>query len=56
MSTRDLDRVGEALEAAVVAAGFGQFEQPALGILDLLVRRHVDRRVIGDVDHVLADA
>ena len=52
---RRLDRVGEALEAAVVAAGLGQLEQPPLGILDLLVRRHVDRRVIGDVDHVFAD-
>ena len=31
-----LDRVGEALEAAVVAAGLGEFEQPPLGILDLL--------------------
>ena len=48
-------RIGEALEAAVVAAGFGKLEQPPLGILDLLLRRHVDRRVIGDVDHVLAD-
>ena len=50
-----LHRIGEALEATVVAAGLGQFEQPALGVLDLLLRRHVDRRIIGDVDHVLAD-
>ena len=49
-------RLREALEAAVVAAGFGQFEQPPLGVLDLRARREVDRRVIGDVDHVLADA
>ena len=55
MSIGGLDRVGEALEAAVVAPGLGQLEQPPLGILDLLLRRHVDRRVIGDVDHVLAD-
>ena len=52
---RGLDRVGEALEAAVVAAGLGKLEQPPLGVLDLVGRRHVDRRVIGDVDHVLAD-
>ena len=50
-----LDGVGEALEAAVIAPRLGKFEQPPLGILDLLLRRHVDRRVIGDVDHVLAD-
>ena len=50
-----LDRIGEALEAAVVAAGLGKLEQPPLGVLDLVGRRHVDRRVIGDVDHVLAD-
>ena len=29
-------RVGEAFEAAVVAAGFGEFEQTPFGILDLL--------------------
>ena len=56
---RHVDRkrhgIVERLEAAVVAAVFGQFEQPALGILDLRLRRHVERRVIGDVDHVLAD-
>jgi hypothetical protein len=50
-----LQRIREALEAAVVAAGLGQFEQPPLGILDLLLWRHIDRRVEGDVDHVLAD-
>ena len=52
---RRLDGIGEALEPAIVAAGFGEFEQASLGVLDLLLRRHVDRRVIGDVDHVLAD-
>ena len=45
----------KALEAAVVAAGLGQFVQPALGVLDLVARREIDRRVEGDVDHVLAD-
>jgi hypothetical protein len=50
-----LHRIGEAFEAAVVAARLGEFEQATLGVLDLLLRRHVDRRVIRDVDHVLAD-
>ena len=48
-------RLGEALEAAVVAAGLGQLVEPALGVLDLVARREIDRRVVGDVDHVLAD-
>ena len=48
-------RLGEALEAAVVAAGFGEFVKLALGVLDMALRRRLDRRVIGDVDHVLAD-
>ena len=50
------ERLREALEAAVVAAGLGQFVKLALGILDLVARREIDRRVEGDVDHVLADA
>ena len=37
-------RLREALEAAVVAAAFGQFVEPALGLLDLVARREVDRR------------
>ncbi len=49
------ERLAEALEAAVVAAGLGQLEQLALGVLDLLARREIDRRVVGDVDHLLAD-
>ena len=55
MSTRDRQRLREALEAAVVAAGFGQFVQLALGVLDLRARRKIHRRVEGDIDHVLAD-
>ena len=55
MSTRDRQRLRETLEAAVVAAGFGQFVQPALGVLDLRARREIHRRVEGDIDHVLAD-
>ena len=51
---RHVDRGGqrgrEALEAAVVAAGLGQFVEPPLGVLDLLARRKIDRRVVGDVD------
>ena len=56
---RHVDGVGqrrlEIREAALEAAALGELEQPPLGVLDLLTRRHVDRRVIGDVDHVLAD-
>ena len=53
----DGDREGlrKALESAVVTAGFGQFVEPALGILDLRARRKIHRRVEGDIDHVLAD-
>ncbi len=47
--------IGEAAEAAIVAAGLGEFEQALLGVLDLRARRHVHRRVIGDIDHALAD-
>ena len=52
---RDLHRLRESLEAAVVAAGFGQFVELALGVLDLRARREIHRRVEGDIDHVLAD-
>ena len=55
MSTATVSACAEALEAAVIAAGFGQFVQPALGILDLRARREIHRRVEGDIDHVLAD-
>jgi len=48
-------RLGKALETAVVTAGLRQFVQPPLGILDLRPRREIHRRLIGDVDHVLAD-
>ena len=49
------ERLRETLEAAVVAPGLGQLVQPPLGVLDLVARREIDRRVEGDVDHVLAD-
>ena len=51
----DFHRLGKALEAAVVTAGFRELVQLALGILDLRARRKVDRGVKGDIDHVLAD-
>ena len=51
-----LERFLERMEAAVIFAGLGQREQSPLGVLDLRAGRHVDRRVIGDVDDILADA
>ena len=57
---RHVDGVGEgfgkALEAAIVAAGFGQLVETALGFLDLVARRGFDRGVIRDIDQILADA
>ena len=52
---RDGERLRKPLEAAVIAAGLGQFVEPALGVLDLRARRKIHRRVEGDIDHVLAD-
>ena len=49
------ERLREALEARTIAIGFGEFVEPALGVLDLLARREIDRSVERDVDHVLAD-
>ncbi len=49
------DRLREALEAAVVTAGLGEFVELALGVLDLGARGKIHRRVEGDIDHVLAD-
>ena len=51
----DGQRLREALEAAVIAAGFGKFVKLALGVLDLGARGEIDRRIEGDIDHVLAD-
>ena len=39
------ERLRETLEAAVVAAGLGQLVEPSLGVLDLIARRKIDRRV-----------
>ena len=51
----DREGVGEALEAAVVLAGLGELVEPPLRFLDLVARRKIDDRVVGDVDQVLAD-
>ena len=51
----DGERLREFLEAAVITAGLGELIEPALGVLDLRPRQEIDRRVIGDIDHVLAD-
>ena len=49
------ERLREALETGVIAPSFGQLVQPPLGVLDLIAWGEIDRRVVGDVDHVLAD-
>ena len=51
----DLQRVGKALEAAVVTPGLGDLIEAPFGLLDLIARARIDGRVIGDVDDVLAD-
>ena len=56
MSMAVRERLREALEAAVVAALFGDLVEAPLGLLDLLARRQVDGRIVGRVHHVLADA
>ena len=49
------ERLGEALEAAIIAAGLGEFVEAALGRLDLVLRARIDRQVVGGIDHLLAD-
>ena len=49
------DGLRKSLEAAFVAAALGDFVELALGFLDLLRGREIDRGLIGLVDHVLAD-
>ena len=51
----DLQGFGKALEAAVVTPGLGDLVEAPLRLLDLLARARIDRRVIGDVDDILAD-
>src|SRR5665213_3784851 len=48
-------RLRKTLEPAIVSAGFRQFVELAFGVLDLRARGEIDRRVEGDIDHVLAD-
>jgi len=50
-----IERLRKALEAAVIAAGFGQLVEPSLSVLDLGPWCKIHRCVEGDVDHVLAD-
>jgi hypothetical protein len=50
------ERLREPLEAGFAASGLGQLVELALGVLDVGVRRRVDRRIIGEIDHVLADS
>ncbi len=45
----------EPLEPAAIASGLRQLVEATLGVLDLVARREIDRRVEGDIDHVLAD-
>ena len=49
------ERLGEALEAGIIAPGLGDLIELALGFLDMARRRGVDRRVVGEIDHLLAD-
>src|SRR5271154_3066584 len=51
----DFQRFGEALKAAVVPPGLGDLVQAPLGLLDLVARARIDRRVKGDIDDILAD-
>ena len=50
------ESLGEALETALVTSGFGKLEKLALGVFDVALRRRLDRRVVGEIDHVLADS
>src|SRR5208337_4418032 len=52
---RDFQRFGKALEAAVVPPGLGDLVEAPLSLLDLVARARIHRRVIGDVDDILAD-
>ena len=43
-------------EALTVFASLGQPVEARLRLLDLALGREIDRRIVGGVDHVLADA
>ena len=47
--------IGKTLKSALVAAGFGDRIEFAFGVLDLLARARVNRRVVSRVDDILAD-
>ena len=57
---RHVDRIGErpaeGLEALAVFARLGDLVEALLGLLDQVARGRIDRRVIGDVDDIAADA
>ena len=48
-------RAAKVEEALAVLAALGDLVEPALGLLDLRLRRVVDGAVVGAVDDVLAD-
>ena len=50
------ESLGEALKAALVTAGFGKLEKLALGIFDMALRGCINRRIVSEVDHILADS
>jgi hypothetical protein len=49
------ERLREALEAPVVSTGFRQLVKSSFRVFDLISRRKINRRIVGDVDHILAD-
>ncbi len=53
---RGSDRIFERLKATVIPPGFCKLEQAPFRVLDLLLWGVVDWRIIGDVDHVFANA
>ena len=55
MSTAVVSAWAKRWNPRIVAAGFGDLVELALGVLDVAQRRRFDRRIVGEVDHVLAD-
>src|SRR6266581_5427271 len=47
--------LGETLEASIVSTSLRQLIESSLGVLDLIAWRKIDRCVVGDIDHALAD-
>ncbi|MND77396.1 hypothetical protein D3C80_690760 [compost metagenome] len=50
------DSILERLKATVITPCFGKLEQAAFCVFDLFLRCVVDWRIIGDIDHVFANA